>query len=142
MMENFEFEEKFNPWNIESLEDLHFYCCPQCDFRNLSKSEFIKHTVMQYPESQDVIDKLEGKKHLKGIKWEICESIPHKSDLKVPKISEFEEIIPKNQKDDKSPKKNSQLVNDANGFLKLKKVKVTLTKLRQLRNTRKVKVQT
>ena len=53
---------------------------------------------MQYPESQDVIGKLEAKKHLKGIKWEICESIPHKSDLKVPKISEFEEIIPKNQK--------------------------------------------
>ena len=24
MMENFEFEEKFNPWNIESLEDKIF----------------------------------------------------------------------------------------------------------------------
>ena len=74
--ENFEFEEKFNPWNIESLEDFHFYCCPQCEFRNLSKSEFIKHAVMEHPDSQDLIDKLEGKKHLNSV----TEAIPDSDD--------------------------------------------------------------
>ena len=64
-MENFEFEEKFNPWSIESLEDFHFYCCPQCEFRNLSKSEFIKHAVMEHPDSQDVIDKFRRKERNK-----------------------------------------------------------------------------
>ena len=105
-MENFEFEEKFNPWSIESLEDFHFYCCPQCEFRNLSKSEFIKHAVMEHPDSQDVIDKLEGKK---GIKREIPDFEPKKlqkvkvswvSDLEVPQVIDFEEVIPsRNQSD-------------------------------------------
>ena len=61
-MENFEFEDKYNPWEVQNLEQFHYYCCPECDFRNLDKSVFIKHACMDHPRSHDVIDKLEGKK--------------------------------------------------------------------------------
>ena len=57
-------EEKFNPWNVENLEEFHFYCCPECEFRIGIKGEFINHAVVKHPRSHDVIDKLEGKKNL------------------------------------------------------------------------------
>ena len=99
--ENFEFEEKFNPWNIESLEDLHFYCCPQCEFRNLSKSEFIKHAVMEHPDSQDAIDKLEGKKGMKSEKRDLKKvKVSWVSDLEVPQLIDLEDMTPRNQSDD------------------------------------------
>ena len=91
--ENFEFEEKFNPWNIESLEDFHFYCCPQCEFRNLSKSEFIKHAVMEHPDSQDLIDKLEGKKHLNSVTESIQDSDDDISIVEIVTKKKDEEAI-------------------------------------------------
>ena len=91
--ENFKFEEKFNPWNIESLEDFHFYCCPQCEFRNLSKSEFIKHAVMEHPDSQDLIDKLEGKKHLNSVTESIQDSDDDISIVEIVTKKKDEEAI-------------------------------------------------
>ena len=93
MLENFEFEEKFNPWSIESLEDFHFYCCPQCEFRNLSKSEFIKHAVMEHPDSQDLIDKLEGKKHLNSVTESIQDSDDDISIVEIVTKKKDEEAI-------------------------------------------------
>ena len=60
MSEGFEF---FNPWNVKSLDDFLFYCCPECEQRNINKSDFIKHVVTNHPKSQEFIDLLEGTNH-------------------------------------------------------------------------------
>ena len=75
MFEDFEFEEKHNPWDVSSLEKFRFYNCPECDTKNVSKTEFITHAVKNHVRSQDVIDRLEGKKSLKkdDVTHEICE---------------------------------------------------------------------
>ena len=62
MFDDFE----FNPWNVTSLDNFRFYCCPECDTKNVTKTEFIKHAVIQHPKSQNVIDTLEGKKTIKS----------------------------------------------------------------------------
>ena len=58
MIDNFEFEDKFNPWTVTSLDDFLFYCCPECDDRSVTKSEFVQHAVKNHPRSQNIIDSL------------------------------------------------------------------------------------
>ena len=70
MFEDFEFEDKFNPWTVKSLDDFLFYCCPECDHQSITKNAFIKHAVNNHPRSQDVIDSLESKTNLILIKTE------------------------------------------------------------------------
>ena len=53
-------EEKYNPWNVSNLEEFLYYCCPECDCRILSRSDFINHAVINHPRSQDIIDTLEA----------------------------------------------------------------------------------
>ena len=60
MFEDFEFEDKFNPWSVGSLDGFLFYCCPECDSRTVTKSDFIRHAKNNHPRSQDVIDSFEG----------------------------------------------------------------------------------
>ena len=63
MFEDFEFEEKkFNPWNVQSLEEFRYYCCPECPSKNVNKTDFIKHAVISHPESQSTIERLEDNK--------------------------------------------------------------------------------
>ena len=64
MIDNFEFEDKFNPWTVTSLDDFLFYCCPECDIRSVTKSEFIQHAVNNHPRSQNIIDSLEDNQEL------------------------------------------------------------------------------
>ena len=65
MFEDFEFEEnKFNPWDVQSLEEFHYYCCPACPFKNVNKTDFIKHAVTAHPQSQSVIESLEDNKNV------------------------------------------------------------------------------
>ena len=50
MFEDFVFEEKkFNPWDVQSLEEFHYYCCPECPFKNVNKTYFIEHAVTTHP---------------------------------------------------------------------------------------------
>ena len=62
MFEDLEIEEKFNPWDVKSIEDFRFYCCPECSTRNVHKSDFIRHAVTFHPRSQIIIEKLENSK--------------------------------------------------------------------------------
>ena len=62
MFEDFEFEEKFNPWDVKSIEDFRFYCCPECSTRNVHRSDFIRHAVTFHPNSKIIIEKLEDNK--------------------------------------------------------------------------------
>ena len=61
MFEDYEFEDKYNPWTdgVSSLEHFRYYCCPQCDDRVLSKSDFIKHALDTHPKSKALIDTLD-----------------------------------------------------------------------------------
>ena len=78
MFEDFEFEDKYNPWDVKSLDDFLFYCCPECDHKSITKSVFIKHAVNNHPRSQDVIDSLESKTNLTSITK--TENKSHKAD--------------------------------------------------------------
>ena len=60
MFQTFEFEDKYTPWNVTSLDDFLFYCCPECEDRTVTKSDFIKHAVNHHPRSQNIIDSLEA----------------------------------------------------------------------------------
>ena len=53
-----DFEEKFNPWSVSSLEDFRFYCCPECDCKNVNRDSFVKHVVIAHPHSKIFIDTL------------------------------------------------------------------------------------
>ena len=53
-----DFEEKFNPWSVSSLEDFRFYCCPECDCKNVTKDSFVNHAVIAHPHSKSLIDSL------------------------------------------------------------------------------------
>ena len=64
MINNFEFEDKFNPWTVTSLDDFLFYCCPECDNRSVTKSEFVQHAMKNHPRSQNLIDSLEDNQEL------------------------------------------------------------------------------
>ena len=56
MFEDFEFEEKYNPWDVKSLEEFRFYCCPSCPSKNVNETDFISHALAAHPESQSSIE--------------------------------------------------------------------------------------
>ena len=35
--------EFVNPWNVHRVEEFSYFCCPECDQKIKSKSEFLKH---------------------------------------------------------------------------------------------------
>ena len=47
---------EFNPWNVTGLDDFLFYCCPECDKRTVTKSDFIEHALNNHPRFQTFID--------------------------------------------------------------------------------------
>ena len=57
-----ELEEKFNPWVVKSLEEFRYYCCPECPFKFVNKTDFIKHAMIAHPQSQSTIVDLEDNK--------------------------------------------------------------------------------
>ena len=36
-------------WNVESLEDFLYYCCPACNDRNQSRDDFLHHAFNEHP---------------------------------------------------------------------------------------------
>ena len=42
-----------NPWQIESLEDLTFICCPECIFKSKDSDNFKNHALENHPDSRD-----------------------------------------------------------------------------------------
>ena len=63
MFEDFAFEEqKFNPWDVKSLEEFRLYCCPECPSKTANRVDFIKHAVTEHPHSQSTIERLEDNK--------------------------------------------------------------------------------
>ena len=38
-----------NPWDISSMFDLAYFCCPECDCKSQSKQDFIIHASNDHP---------------------------------------------------------------------------------------------
>ena len=53
-------ESKHSPWDVTSLDDFLFYCCPECDSKHVTKPKFILHAFKQHPEAKDYLGNLEG----------------------------------------------------------------------------------
>ena len=53
-------ESKHSPWDVTSLDDFLFYCCPECDSKHVTKPKFISHAFKQHPEAKDYLGNLEG----------------------------------------------------------------------------------
>ena len=126
MFEDFEFEDKFNPWTVASLDDFLFYCCPECDYKSITKSVFIKHAVNNHPRSQDVIDSLNSKTNLTSIK------IENENNNDDNNAMDFEESAPTLTASNKVT--DTGTVNDPNGsslIPNVKKVMVSLPKLNE-----------
>ena len=64
ILDTFEFEDgsdevKHNPWSVESIEDIRFYNCPECDHKEPIKRDFLKHAIRCHPKSGELFDSLE-----------------------------------------------------------------------------------
>ena len=44
----------FNPWDVISIYDFNFFCCPECDGKSRSKQEFINHASISHPQVSTV----------------------------------------------------------------------------------------
>ena len=43
--------EGLNPWKVESIDQFLNYCCPECDFKQKTKTAFIIHATEAHPNS-------------------------------------------------------------------------------------------
>ena len=43
--------QDFNPWDVVSIFDFtyYLYCCPECDWKEPSKQEFVNHALTYHP---------------------------------------------------------------------------------------------
>ena len=48
-------EEQWNPWDVSSIFEFNYFCCPECDFKVQSdehtetKQEFVDHASSNHP---------------------------------------------------------------------------------------------
>ena len=48
-----------DPWNVDTLEEFLYYCCPECkDERIQNKVDFIKHALEVHPKSKVSVTKI------------------------------------------------------------------------------------
>ena len=47
-----ELEDYNNPWAINAIEELLFFCCPECEVRDQSEELFIQHALESHPKSK------------------------------------------------------------------------------------------
>ena len=38
-----------NPWDVTSIFDLAYFCCPECDFKHQGKQDFVSHASNNHP---------------------------------------------------------------------------------------------
>ena len=74
------------PWNVESLEDFLYYCCPECDEKNQSRNGFLCHALEYHPISNNYLMPLEVKQEVK----EKIISTDLETDLKDPSANNFQ----------------------------------------------------
>ena len=50
--------KKNNPWVVMNLEEFLFYCCPECNVKDKSRDEFVKHALNHHPDAKDQFSNL------------------------------------------------------------------------------------
>ena len=45
----------YNPWSVADLDVFLYFCCPECDVKDHSKEEFIKHAFTEHPKSKECL---------------------------------------------------------------------------------------
>ena len=43
-----------NPWSQKELKDFLYYCCAECDFKDKSEDNFVKHATLYHPQSKEI----------------------------------------------------------------------------------------
>ena len=38
-----------NPWDVSSIYDFYYFCCPECDCKSQNKQDFIYHASKNHP---------------------------------------------------------------------------------------------
>ena len=38
-------KQDYNPWDVSSIFDFNYFCCPECDCKEQNKQEFINHAT-------------------------------------------------------------------------------------------------
>ena len=83
--------EVFNPWKVEDIDQFLNYCCPECDTKQKTKSDFIIHAIDSHPDSREYLPLFDYEKNcddaLSDI--EIKEDFVNESNL-----SDFETFDP------------------------------------------------
>ena len=47
--------EVINPWKVEDIDQFLNYCCPECDTKQKTKSDFIVHAIDSHPDSREYL---------------------------------------------------------------------------------------
>ena len=70
------------PWNIESLEEFLYYCCPECEEKNQSRQEFLQHALKKHPISSDYLKQFNIiKEEHSGTNYEKLEEFEEKYNI-------------------------------------------------------------
>ena len=47
--ESLDIMKQENPWDVISIFDLAYFCCPECDFKHQGKQDFVSHASNNHP---------------------------------------------------------------------------------------------
>ena len=61
-----------NPWSVKSIEEFHFYCCPECSERVQTRESFVRHALEQHPKSKEFLEEYDDE-DLSDIEKEMTE---------------------------------------------------------------------
>ena len=53
-----------SPWCVTNLDELMYYCCPQCDKKDKNKNSFLKHAFDEHPEAKKHLEMFAVKEEL------------------------------------------------------------------------------
>ena len=56
--------DKWNPWNVNQLEEFLYFCCPECNDKNQSKELFLEHALVHHPHSRNCLKKFDIKEEI------------------------------------------------------------------------------
>ena len=59
-----DYDEKWNPWTADILDEYLYFVCPECDFKHQSREIFIGHALEHHPKSIECISKIKVKEEI------------------------------------------------------------------------------
>ena len=45
-----------NPWEVATVSDFSYFCCPECNFKSKSVPPFIDHAIQNHPQAKHFCD--------------------------------------------------------------------------------------